>query len=164
MNQAQASAPQDQNWTPAYSSWRHGGWYVYNLRYPNGACGCVSNNYPDGKWRVVCDKRRGSLGQEGDFTFPTRDATAHAEYEIVQQLFAELALEQVLQEAIGFTRWDGSPFKGSLLPDGVTEATQVEVIFRNGQRHTGCAQSFGWQHSGYHPFAQIVAYRMMAAE
>lgn len=37
----------DQEWTPIYSSWRHGGWYVHNVRYPSGACGCVSNNYPD---------------------------------------------------------------------------------------------------------------------
>ena len=31
-------------WTPEYEKWRHGGWYVCNVRYPSGAIGCVSNN------------------------------------------------------------------------------------------------------------------------
>jgi hypothetical protein len=30
-----------------YSPWRHGGWYVNEVRYPSGAVGCVSRNYPD---------------------------------------------------------------------------------------------------------------------
>jgi hypothetical protein len=68
--------------TPAYSPWRHGGWYVHNVQYPSGAIGCVSRNYPDKKWRIVCDDRRGDLGDEGDFTFPNRDAAARAEFEI----------------------------------------------------------------------------------
>ena len=49
-------------WTPIYTRWRHGGWYVSNLQYPNGAIGCVSNNYEDKKWRIACDSR------DGDFT------------------------------------------------------------------------------------------------
>jgi hypothetical protein len=69
-----------QGWNPAYTPWRHGGWYVSNLRYPSGAIGCVSNNYPDGKWRIVCDPRRQDLAGPGDITFPTRDAAARAEY------------------------------------------------------------------------------------
>ena len=69
-----------------YSKWRHGGWYVDNVRYPSGACGCVSNNYPDKKWRIVCDDRRGELGAEGDFTFPSRDAAAKAEQELIEAL------------------------------------------------------------------------------
>lgn len=69
-------------WEPVYSSWRHGGWYVNNVLHLTGACGCVSNNYPDKKWRIVCDRRRGELGEEGDFTFPTRDAAARAEFEL----------------------------------------------------------------------------------
>ena len=40
-----------------YSPWRHGGWYVDNIRYPSGAVGCVSRNYRDRKWRIVCDPR-----------------------------------------------------------------------------------------------------------
>jgi hypothetical protein len=73
------------NWRPVYSLWRHGGWYVSTVRYLGGAVGCVSNNYPDKKWRIVCDDRRkGGLNQAGDFTFPTRDAAARAEYAIVQ--------------------------------------------------------------------------------
>lgn len=40
-----------------YSKWRHGGWYVNNICYPSGAVGCVSNNYTDGRWRIVCDTR-----------------------------------------------------------------------------------------------------------
>ncbi len=64
--------------THTYLPWRHGGWYIDTVRYPSGACGCVSRNYPDGKWRIVCDER------EGDHTYPTRDAAAHAESEIAQ--------------------------------------------------------------------------------
>lgn len=70
-------------WTPAFSRWRHGGWYVSNVYYPSGACGCVSRNYPDGKWRIVCDDRRTELGAPGDFTFKTRDEAARAEYALV---------------------------------------------------------------------------------
>lgn len=74
-------------WQPCYSKWRHGGWYVTNIRYPSGACGCVSANYPDGKWRIVCDDRRMyGIGQPGDFTFPSRDAAARAERELVRVL------------------------------------------------------------------------------
>lgn len=74
------AVPTPTTWQPIYSPWRHGGWYVSNLQYPSGACGCVSRNYPDHKWRIVCDPRRGDLGAPGDFTFPNRDAAAHAEY------------------------------------------------------------------------------------
>ena len=68
-----------------YSPWRHGGWYVLTVRYPSGAVGCVSRNYPDGKWRIVCDERRlgVALGQPGDFTFPSRDAAADAEAALI---------------------------------------------------------------------------------
>lgn len=73
-------------WQPEYSRWRHGGWYVMNVRYPSGAVGCVSNNYDDKKWRIVCDERRKEVGGEGDVTFPTRDAAARAEYELAQSV------------------------------------------------------------------------------
>jgi hypothetical protein len=63
-------------WTPAFSPWRHGGWYVTNVRYPSGACGCVSRNYPDRKWRIVCGPH--------SMTFPTRTAAAYAERELVK--------------------------------------------------------------------------------
>lgn len=56
-----------------YTKWRHGGWYVHEVRYPSGAIGCVSRNYADGKWRIVCG--------DHDETFPTRDAAAAAELE-----------------------------------------------------------------------------------
>ncbi|WP_406625396.1 hypothetical protein [Acidovorax sp. SDU_ACID1] len=63
----------------AYTRWRHGGWYVVGVRYPNGACGCVSNNYPDKKWRIVCDRRRQGLNEQGDVIFRSRDDAARAE-------------------------------------------------------------------------------------
>lgn len=78
-----------QAWNPTYSHWRHGGWYVHDVRHIGGACGCVSNNYPDKKWRIVCDDRRNDLGEEGDFTFPSRDAAARAEYELAKARIAE---------------------------------------------------------------------------
>ena len=71
-------------WKPSYSRWRHGGWYVRNVIYPNGAMGCVSNNYPDNKWRIACDDRCKELGGDGDFTFPSRDAAARAEFELAK--------------------------------------------------------------------------------
>ena len=64
------------DWKPSYSLWRHGGWYVDNVRYPSGAVGCVSRNYPDRKWRIVCDDR------EPQPTYPNRDAAALAEREL----------------------------------------------------------------------------------
>jgi hypothetical protein len=72
-------------WQPIYSPWRHGGWYVNNVRYPNGAIGCVSRNYPDKKWRIVCDDRREELDGKGDFTYPNRDAAARAERELANR-------------------------------------------------------------------------------
>jgi hypothetical protein len=64
---------QDYSWEPAYSRWRHGGWYVTNLQRKDGGCGCVSRSYPDRQWRIVCDAR----GME--HTYPSRDAAARAE-------------------------------------------------------------------------------------
>ena len=80
-----------QAFTPAYSKWRHGGWTVTNVRYPSGVCGCVSDNYPDKKWRIVCDRRRIDLNAPGDFTFPTRDAAARAEFDLAQREHERLA-------------------------------------------------------------------------
>ncbi len=65
----------EDDWKPTFSKWRHGGWYVTNVRYPNGASGCVSNNYDDKKWRIACDPRP----FETQPTFLTRDAAARAE-------------------------------------------------------------------------------------
>lgn len=69
----------------SYEAWRHGGWYVTNVRYPSGAVGCVSRKMvnpdtgkADRKWRIVCDKR------PGDHTYPTRDAAALAEWHLAQ--------------------------------------------------------------------------------
>ena len=61
-----------------YSRWRHGGWYVDNIVYRSGACGCVSRNYPDRKWRIVCDPRP----FEQRPTFNTRDDAAMAEWHL----------------------------------------------------------------------------------
>lgn len=67
-------SPSD-SWTPSYEKWRHGGWYVTNVRYPTGAVGCVSRNFPDRKWRIVCDPR----GFDKAPTFRNRDEAARAE-------------------------------------------------------------------------------------
>ena len=61
-----------------YSRWRHGGWYVVNVRYPNGAVGCVSRNYKDRKWRIVRDPRAFEQG----YTFKSRDDAARAEWRL----------------------------------------------------------------------------------
>lgn len=77
-------------WSPTFGRSGHGGWNVTNIRYPDGAVGCVSNNYADRKWRIVCDPRGFSYGP----TFPTRAAAARAE-----QTLAVLA-EPVLKAAV----------------------------------------------------------------
>lgn len=76
-----------ETWTPAYSPWRHGGWYVGNVRYPSGAVGCVSRNYQDRKWRIVCDTR-GEPFTSVDYTYPNRDAAARAERELTEAQMA----------------------------------------------------------------------------
>lgn len=83
-----------QDWEPAFSRWRHGGWYVNNVRYPSGAVGCVSNNYQDKKWRIACDDRRLNLGEPGDFTFSSRDAAARAESALVKSLEYDITMQQ----------------------------------------------------------------------
>jgi hypothetical protein len=69
------------HWAGAYSRWRHGGWYVHNVRYPSGAVGCVSNNYHDKKWRIACN----SDEFEDQPTFSTREDAANAERIFVQR-------------------------------------------------------------------------------
>jgi hypothetical protein len=78
-----------ETWTPVYTPWRHGGWYVHNVRYPSGACGCVSRNYSDGKWRIVTENT--GPGAEGDRTFATRDAAARAEHKRAEAQCAAVA-------------------------------------------------------------------------
>jgi hypothetical protein len=75
------STTETETWTPSFAPWRHGGWYVTNVRYPSGAVGCVSRNYSDGKWRIVCRPGSGP-GEPDDLTFPSRDAAARAEREL----------------------------------------------------------------------------------
>jgi hypothetical protein len=78
----------DQQWQPEFSPWRHGGWYVDNLQYPSGAVGCISRNYPDKKWRIVCDPRP----FESQPTFPNRIAAARGERDLIEALkYAERA-------------------------------------------------------------------------
>jgi hypothetical protein len=67
---------QTNEWTPIYAPWRHGGWYVTNIHHARGGIGCVSRNFPDRKWRIVCDAR------DGEHTYRTRDEAARAEMEI----------------------------------------------------------------------------------
>ena len=74
-----------------YEHWRHGGWYVCNVRYPHGAVGCVSNNYPDKKWRIACDPRP----FDEQPTFRTRDEAAQAEYDMVEQMKRDAITELI---------------------------------------------------------------------
>ena len=70
-----------------YEHWRHGGWYVSEVRYPSGAVGCVSRNYADRKWRIACDPRPDGYSH----TYKNRDEAAQAEYEIAQAMCAVAA-------------------------------------------------------------------------
>ncbi len=90
-------------WKADYLRWRHGGWYVCNTRYPNGGCGCVSNNYDDKRWRIVCDSR--PLEQMP--VFSSREDAAQAE-----RIFVE---REALLEACKAVQMYG--MKGKM-PDG----------------------------------------------
>lgn len=58
-----------------------------------------------------------------------------------------------------FQPWTG-PSLDAYYPEGIMETTLVEVMFANGQLHTGVAQAFCWTtHSGYPQEVKIVAYR-----
>lgn len=63
-----------------YSPWRHGGWYT-SVRHHSGACGCVSRNYPDKKWRIACDPR--GFDANGRWTYASRREAALAEQVLV---------------------------------------------------------------------------------
>jgi hypothetical protein len=55
-------------WKPEFEPWRQGTWLVKDVDFPDGTRACVSSDYPDGKWRIICDE---------SFTpYPTRDAAA----------------------------------------------------------------------------------------
>lgn len=79
----------------SYLRWRHGGWSVSNVRYPNGASGCVSNNYHDRKWRIACDPRP----FERQPTFRNRDEAALAEWHLIQREMAADAVAKAEAEA-----------------------------------------------------------------
>lgn len=66
------------DWQPKFARWRHGGYYVTNVRYPSGGCGCVSNNFPDRLWRIMTHT-------DGP-TFRSRDAAARAERDYAASL------------------------------------------------------------------------------
>jgi len=76
-----------------YSPWRNGGWYVGNVRYPNGAVGCVSRNYPDKRWRIACDER------QGDYTYRTRDAAARAEQVLALSQYTDQRIADEMDRA-----------------------------------------------------------------
>lgn len=85
---------------PTYSPWRHGGWYVGNVTYPSGACGCVSRNYADRKWRIACDPRP----FESQPTFKCRDDAAYAEYLLTLGITADYRELEALNARIDAAR------------------------------------------------------------
>lgn len=82
---------QDEPWEPGYEPWRHGGWYT-DARYPSGACGCVSNNYDDKRWRIACGPYHG-------LTFSTRRDAANAERAMTLAMCEAEAIKTQLLEA-----------------------------------------------------------------
>ena len=64
----------DNRWI--YSEWGDT-WYVNNLRYPNGAVGCVARG-ANGGWAIACHPDAGE--------FPARDEAADAEYRLVKAM------------------------------------------------------------------------------
>lgn len=128
-----------QTWTPEYSRWRHGGWYVNNVQYPSGAVGCVSNNYPDKRWRIVC-------ADLDDITFDSRDAAARAEAVYAEALRRgrdgrTLYVVQTRWDAggpaRGDTRGDWSDHFGAVFDGLSCEAAHREAVRLNEQHRNG---------------------------
>lgn len=115
---------QKTDWEPQFSLWRHGGWYVNNVRYPSGAVGCVSNNFPDKKWRIVCDDRRDELNGPGDFTFDTRDAAARAEHALASA--AQVAAQAEVASIPGAPAKEGEAMENNELPECLVQLTAVQ--------------------------------------
>lgn len=63
------------------------------VRYPSGACGCVSRNYRDRKWRIACDPREFETAP----TFKNRDEAALAEWNLAQDAFRAMSKEDIEQ-------------------------------------------------------------------
>jgi len=89
-----------------YSKWRHGGWYVPEVRYPSGACGCVGRNAA-GRWVAVSADWLGE--------FKTRGGAARAEWLYVRKLnerravYLDLIKDMFDFEATEKTRWGDTP-------------------------------------------------------
>ncbi len=96
------NAEKSKPWKPEYERWRHGGWYT-NVRYPSGACGCVSRNYADKKWRIVCREEAG--------TFATRNEATYAERALAMAEFLELIAKRCDEAAIAMEGIDGGKFR-----------------------------------------------------
>lgn len=60
-----------------YSPWRHGGYYVNEVRYPSGAVGCVAGPNKDGRWFIACDSR------SEEISYATRHDAAVAERDLI---------------------------------------------------------------------------------
>lgn len=115
-------------WWPAYSHWCGGGWYVNNIRYPNGSFGLVSNNFPDCRWRIVHDPRRvNGFGAEGDFSFCSRDEAALAERDLaafsrwLSDVSSELDGEAVSPQACR------SSYEAGLSPSEVARHIRLQI-------------------------------------
>lgn len=81
-----------EKWRPSYEPWRHGGSYVWNLRYPSGAVGCIASarHTISGKFEIACDPRRGTGVDEKELQYKTRDEAAYAERDLVVQMWRDV--------------------------------------------------------------------------
>lgn len=66
------------DWEPTFSPWRHGGSYVDNITYPEGAVGCIvsARHTYSGKFQIACGP-----SEVVDEKYSTRRAAAFAERE-----------------------------------------------------------------------------------
>jgi hypothetical protein len=112
-----------------FAPWRHGGWYVDNVQYASGAIGCVSNNYTDKRWRIVCDGRPGA----DQITYATREAAAMAEWHLAEQGKATLAADQLKADMLAALKL-AEPVCIDALADAELLLEQPETD--NGPEHT----------------------------
>lgn len=154
-----------------YSRWRHGGWYVHGVRYQSGAIGCVSRNYEDRKWRIVCDPRP----FKDRPTFKTREEAALAEWRLAndedsridvasfEQAHANTRFCYLYRDAANYKQDESAVLAGSLsleqaraLLDG-TDDEDGFVPSAVGLDDLQERSINGWQADVDHPFHEITS-------
>lgn len=137
-----------EDWEPTYEKWRHGGSYVTNLIYPNGAVGCIASaqHTASAKFEIACHHDAG--------TFPTRRAAAFVEREIVNELWRSHDEVCAYVQTFSWTgRYEDSETDAPHLRiSGPHEAGHWDITIENVpgfESHTDDAAGSAWSTASY---------------